>query len=208
MLANTLRGLASGFGLIVPQGFARLCELMALVEAEAGVPATARQALGTLHDRFRASGERATALEAAIVAHARRDEIARRLATIPAAGPITAYRPTGDPSRRAQPRRRLRGIAATVTDIGLVPRQHSTGGKAKLGRITKAGNGAIRTSLVPGATAMVFRALSPFGDIPYVDGPGTQAPSLRWECGRFVPAWSAVHRWGEIRSGAPLCPAC
>ena len=62
-------------------------------------------------------------------------------------------------------------IAATVTDIGLfesarpfaawlglVPRQFSTGGKTRLGRITKAGNGAIRTSLVVGATSMIVRA--------------------------------------------------
>ncbi len=42
--------------------------------------------------------------------------------------------------------------------LGLVPRQHSTGGKTRLGRITKTGNGAIRTSLVLGATSMVYRA--------------------------------------------------
>ena len=154
MLANALRGLASEFGLVVPQGFARLGELMALVEEQAGVPATARQALEALHDQFRALSERAAALEAAIVSHARRNETARRLATIPGVGPITASL-----------------IAATVTDIGLfqsarhfaawlglVPRQHSTGGKAKLGRITKTGNVAIRTSLVLGATSMIFRA--------------------------------------------------
>lgn len=62
-------------------------------------------------------------------------------------------------------------IAAAVTNIGLfksarhfaawlglVPRQRSTGGKTRLGRITKAGNSAIRTSLVLGATSMAFRA--------------------------------------------------
>jgi error-prone DNA polymerase len=152
MLANALRGLASEFGMVVPQGFARLGELMALVEA--GVPATARQALRALHDQFRVLGERAAALEAAIVAHTRQDETARRLATIPGVGPITASL-----------------IAATVVDIGLfqsardfaawlglVPRQHSTGGKARLGRITRTGNGAIRRSLVLGATAMARRA--------------------------------------------------
>ncbi len=90
----------------------------------------------------------------AIVAHARRDETARRLATIPGVGPITASL-----------------IAATVANIGLfksarhfaawlglVPRQRSTGGKARLGRITKAGNSAIRTSLVLGATSMALQA--------------------------------------------------
>ena len=135
------------------------------------LPEAARQGLRALHRRFCALEEEAAALGKTIVAHARQDEMARRLATIPGVGPITAYRPVGDPSRRAQPRRRLRGIAATVANIGLfksarhfaawlglVPRQHSTGGKARLGRITKAGNSAIRTSPVLGATSMAFRA--------------------------------------------------
>ena len=94
-------------------------------------------------------------LEAEIVAHARQDATARRLATIPGIGPITASL-----------------IAATVGDdiglfksarhfaawLGLVPRQHSTGGKTRLGRITKAGNREIRKLLVLGATSMVHRA--------------------------------------------------
>ncbi len=88
------------------------------------------------------------------MAHARRDDTARRLATIPGIGPITASL-----------------IAATVAGIGafqsarhfaawlgLVPRQHSTGGETRLGRITKAGNREIRRLLVLGATSMVYRA--------------------------------------------------
>jgi transposase len=94
------------------------------------------------------------AFETEIVAHARNDETARRLATIPGIGPLTASL-----------------LAATVTDIslfksarhfaawlGLVPRQYATGGKTRLGRITKAGNQELRKSLVLGATSMVRRA--------------------------------------------------
>jgi transposase len=156
MLANAMRGLAAEFGLVVAQGLRKLEALMEAADAQdqAALPEAARQALRALHGRFRALGEEAATLERAIVAHARRDETARRLATIPGVGPITASL-----------------IAATVGDIGLfksarhfaawlglVPRQHSTGGKARLGRITKAGSSAIRTSLVLGATAMVHRA--------------------------------------------------
>src|SRR6185369_1930445 len=92
--------------------------------------------------------------EAEIVKHARNDAMARRLATIPGIGPITASL-----------------IAATVVDIsrfktarqfaawlGLMPRQNSTGGKTRLGRITKAGNREIRKLLVLGATTMLGRA--------------------------------------------------
>ena len=104
MLSNALRGLAAEFGLIVPQGFVKLEQLMGMVEAEnqAILPEPARQSLKALYRRFCAMVEEATMLEKAIGAHAREDATARRLATIPGVGPITASL-----------------IAATVTDIGL-----------------------------------------------------------------------------------------
>ena len=154
MLANAIRGLATEFGLTVGLGMGKLGELMALVDADEAVPEQARQALNALFDQCRALDESTEAFEAEIVAHARRDDTARRLATIPGIGPITSSL-----------------IAAPVADIGvfpsarhfaawlgLVPRQHSTGGKTRLGRITKAGNREIRRLLVLGATSMVRRA--------------------------------------------------
>jgi transposase len=114
----------------------------------------ARQAFTELFDQCKALTESIMTFEAEIVAHARHDETARRLATIPGIGPITASL-----------------IAATVGDIsmfasarhfaawlGLVPRQHSTGGKTRLGRITKTGNREIRKLLVLSATSMIYRA--------------------------------------------------
>ena len=154
MLANALRGLATEFGLTVPKGLGYLKELAALVDTEEVFPENARQAFIGLVDQCRALTESIEILEAEIVAHARHDDAARRLATIPGIGPITASL-----------------ITATVADIGvfksarhfaawlgLVPRQHSTGGRTRLGRITKAGNREIRTLLVLGATSMVYRA--------------------------------------------------
>jgi transposase len=154
MLANAMRGLATEFGLTVPKGISKLEELAALVEADETFPVKARQAFTGLFDQCKALTESIMTFEAEIVAHARHDETARRLATIPGIGPITASL-----------------IAATVGDInmfksarhfaawlGLVPRQHSTGGKTRLGRITKTGNREIRKLLVLGATSMVYRA--------------------------------------------------
>ena len=154
MLVNAMRGLATEFGLTVPQGTGKLRELMALVDADESVPEPARLAIGELLERCKVLAESIKTFEDAIVAHARRDDIARRLTTIPGIGPVTASI-----------------IAATVADIGvfesarhfaawlgLVPRQHSTGGKTRLGRITKAGNREIRRLLVLGATSMVHRA--------------------------------------------------
>jgi error-prone DNA polymerase len=154
MLANAMRGLATEFGLTVPKGIGRLEELLELVEAETAFPEKGRQVFMGLFSQCRALAESIAALEVEIVAHARQDETARRLQTIPGVGPITASL-----------------IAATLVDIslfksarhfaawlGLVPRQYSTGGKTRLGRITKAGNREIRKLLVLGATSMVYRA--------------------------------------------------
>jgi transposase len=154
MLANALRGLATEFGLTVPQGIGRLHELRALVDADETFPERARQVFARLLEHCRTTAEGIEAFEAGIVAHARQDDSARRLATIPGVGPITASL-----------------IAATVGDIGafesarhfaawlgLVPRQRSTGGKIRLGRITRTGDREIRRSLVLGATSMVYRA--------------------------------------------------
>ena len=154
MLANAMRGLATEFGITVPKGMRKLDELMTLVDTDESIPEQAKQAITGLHDYCKELNEGIETFEAEIVAHARHDETARRLATIPGIGPITASL-----------------IAATVVDIsrfktarqfaawlGLVPAQNSTGGKTRLGRITKAGNREIRRLLVLGATSMVARA--------------------------------------------------
>ena len=154
MLANAMRGLATEFGLTVPKGIQKLDELMTLVNSDDVIPSQARQAITGLHDYCNDIQEGIETFEAEIVAHARGDDTARRLATVPGIGPITASL-----------------IAATVGDIGLfktarhfaawlglVPRQHSTGGKTRLGRITKTGNREIRKLLVLGATSMIYRA--------------------------------------------------
>ena len=154
MLANAMRGLATEFGVTVPRGIGRLEELVVLADVGNTLPGRARQVIKELHEHCRILAASIEVLEAEIVAHARQDEAARRLATIPGVGPITASL-----------------MAATVADIGLfksarqfaawlglVPRQYSTGGKTRLGRITKSGNRELRKSLVLGATSMVYRA--------------------------------------------------
>jgi transposase len=90
MLANALRGLAAELGLIAPKGLPKLEELMTLVSADESIPAAGRQAMAELHAHGRAVAERLAALEDQIVRHARQDATARRLATIPGIGPITA----------------------------------------------------------------------------------------------------------------------
>ena len=155
MLANAMRGLATEFGLVVPKGMDKLEERVALVEEDNSFPEQARQAFAELREQCRATTERIRDLERQIVAHARHDDTARRLATIPGIGPITASLITGTVGDGIGNFRSARHFAAW---LGLVPRQHSSGGKTRLGRITKTGNRQIRTLLVLGATSMVYRA--------------------------------------------------
>jgi error-prone DNA polymerase len=155
MLANAMRGLATEFGLVVPKGMNKLEELAALVEADATFPEQARGVFAGLLEQCRATADRIAALEAEIVAHARGDDTARRLATVPGIGPITASLVAATVGGNIGAFRSARHFAAW---LGLVPRQRSTGGKTRLGRITKAGNREIRTLLVLGATSMVYRA--------------------------------------------------
>jgi transposase len=89
MLANTMRGPATEFGLTVPKGIQKLDELMVLVNADEIIPKQARQAITGLHDYCNDLREGIETFEAEIVAHARRDGTARRLATIPGIGRIT-----------------------------------------------------------------------------------------------------------------------
>jgi error-prone DNA polymerase len=155
MLANALRGLAGEFGVTVPRGLHKLEELAALVSAEEGIPAAGRQAMAELHAHGRAVAGRVATLEERIVRHARQDATARRLATIPGIGPITASLIAATVGDHVGAFRSARHFAAW---LGLVPRQHSTGGRTRLGGITKAGNAEIRRLLVLGATSMVWRA--------------------------------------------------
>ena len=113
MLANSVRSLAAEFGLIAPLGFGKLSELMAQVEAQASVPEAARAAMRSLYGQFLTAREVAASLETSIVAHARHNETARRLATIPgigrgssasAAPEITASRQPATPALRSRPR--------------------------------------------------------------------------------------------------------
>ncbi|KXV02699.1 transposase [Gluconobacter potus] len=154
MLVNALRALAAEFGLIVPLGNSRLPELLAKIETSSNLPDALKQTTMLLFEQYGRLSESIENLEGGIRTHAKQDEDARRLLTIPGIGPVTASL-----------------IVASVTDIGafdtarhfaawlgLVPRQHSSGGKTRLGRITKTGNREIRKMLVLGATSMLYRA--------------------------------------------------
>src|SRR3981189_2167311 len=137
MLVNALRGHLAEFGLIEAQGLHKVARLIAVVmdEEDGRVPDIARQVLKVIINEIEDIQTRIAGLETQVLAWHNSSPVSQRLATIPGIGPIIAT-----------------AIAATVADpnifrsgrefaawLGLVPRQNSTGGKARLGGISKRG---------------------------------------------------------------------
>ena len=153
MVINALRGHCAELGLIVAQGASRVEELIAIIEDpdDARLPPLAREALGMLVEHAQA---RIKQLEATLLAWHRSNEASRRLATIPGVGVITATALAATIGDGAQSGRQLSAW------LGLVPRQHSSGGKDRPGRIR--GDGTIRRLLVHGArTVLRWRRAKP-----------------------------------------------
>jgi transposase len=148
---NQIRGLLGEFGLVVPKGVARLRRELPgiLADAENGLPDLAREVLAGLLDQFHDFDRRITAYDRQIRALAAASEPARRLMQIEAIGPQTA---TALVASMGNPHvfKSGRGFAAS---LGIIPRQHSSGGKARLGAITRRGDSYLRTLLVHGARA-------------------------------------------------------
>lgn len=152
MLINALRGHLAEYGIVTGLGAGGVVDaLKALHEEQDRFPAHARSALHGIAAQLRALASEIDRLEAQILDWHRNDETSRRLATIPGIGPITAS-----------------AIAAAVPDpslfrsgrqfaawLGLTPRANSSGGKERLGGITKQGDGYLRRLLVVGSTAVM-----------------------------------------------------
>ena len=148
---NQIRGLLGEFGLVVPKGVGRLRrELPGILEdAENGLPVLAREVLSGLLEQLREADTRISAYDRQIRELAEASEPARRLMRVESIGPQTAtalVATMGDPHVF----KNGRGFAAW---LGITPRQHSTGGKERLGQITRQGDGYLRTLLVHGARA-------------------------------------------------------
>jgi transposase len=150
-LTNTIRGHAAEYGLIAPKGLDKIEPLLAQIAQDETLPAMARELFVMLgRERARLEGE-LEAIEAKLMAWHRGDAMGRRLAQIPSVGPIIAMK-TPDPGAF----RSGRHFAAW---LGLTPKDHSTAGKTRLGKITRAGDEDLRRLLVIGATAVIQQAM-------------------------------------------------
>jgi len=156
MLINAIRSHSAEFGLIAPLGARKVDDLMEDVRAadDDVLPAMAKTALMALAGQLRLLAEEIGRLDRRLMAWHRQDEISQRLATIPSVGAISA---TALSASIPNPMlfRSGREFAAF---LGLVPRKNSSGGKDRLGRISKMGDGYLRKLLVVGATSVVRRA--------------------------------------------------
>jgi transposase len=153
--ANQIRGLLGEFGLVVPQGIGKLREQLPqiLEDAENGLGDLARELLNDLLGQLRHLDEQIAHYERQIQQLARSSAAAERLMAIQGVGPLTAsavVASVGD----ARVFKNGRQFAAW---LGLTPRQHSSGGKSRLGAISKRGDVYLRTLLIHGARSSLTR---------------------------------------------------
>ncbi|HJV72669.1 MAG TPA: IS110 family transposase [Noviherbaspirillum sp.] len=151
--ANQLRGLLAEFGIAIPVGLASLRQRLPilLAEAENGLPGMMRELVARLAEHLQALDQQVAELEKQIQLWHRQSEPSQRLAAIPGVGPITAtalVASIGDARAFSNGRQ----LAAW---LGLVPRQHSSGGKPVLLGISKRGDVYLRTLLIHGTRAVI-----------------------------------------------------
>ncbi len=153
---NALRGHLAEYGVVAPKGRARIWQLAAVLEdGDCGLPEAVVELGRLLFGRIEELDEKIDELDRGLLARSREDEETARLMTIPGIGPVTAmaiqaFAPPMESFRRG------RDFSAW---LGLVPRQHTTGGKPRLGGISKMGQRDLRRLLVSGAMTVVTHAI-------------------------------------------------
>ena len=178
-LSNAIRGYAAEFGLTAAKGLDKIEPLLADIAADKALPGLARE-LFAMHGREYAYLQaELKKIEARLMAWHRANADSRRLAQIPGIGPIGA---TTLVMKAPDPRLFPSGRHFAAW-IGLTPKDHSTAGKTRLGKITRAGDEMLRSVLVAGATAVIQQAKN---------GRGRPAPWLLALLKRKPPKLAAV----------------
>jgi transposase len=203
-LCNQLRGLVAEYGIVMNQGVAVVRrELPRLLEdAENGLSGTFRGLLARGYEQLIELDGHLAYYTRQVEVHSREDERARRLQTLPGFGPIVASvfaSAVGDGSAY----RRGRDVSAS---LGLVPRQHSSGGKAVLLGISKRGDTYLRSLLIHGARSVVLRAANKD------DRLSRWVNRLRERRGVNKAAVALANKlarmgWALLRHGTVYCPA-
>lgn len=151
--ANQIRGLLIEYGITIPQGIVHITKRIPeiLEDGENELPGVFRQLLQRLGEHLKELNRQAIELDTQIQTWHRKSEASKKLACIPGIGPLTAsalIASIGD----AKNFKNGRQLAAW---LGLVPRQHSSGGKPRLQGISKRGDTYLRTLLIHGARSVI-----------------------------------------------------
>ena len=167
-LINALRGHLSEHGVVAPQGPTNVKVLSQAIENETtSIPLLVIELARVYLEQIDHLSKRIAVLEKTVAQEAARGAMTRRLQTMPGVGPITAMAiETFAPPMSVFKRGRDFGAW-----LGLVPRQHSTGGKQVLGKTSKMGQRDIRRLLISGAIAVI-----------------------RWACRKGAPEGTWLHR--------------
>ena len=150
---NALRGHATEFGVIAAKGTAQVPILLDKLAADETIPATARAMFVQMGQHIDALNQQIAALDDELLALHKANPLSQLLAEVPGIGPISAI----TLALTVQPEHFASGRHFAAW-LGLTPKEHSTGGKPRLGKISKAGNERLRSLLVVGATAVIRHA--------------------------------------------------
>jgi transposase len=161
-VSNTIRGYGAEFGLVAAKGLAQLERLIEHIEQDRTLPELVGQMFAMLVGQYRHVSAQIREIEARLIEVHRASPLSRRLAKAPTIGPVTAVTLT---AKVADPKvfRSGRDFSAW---LGLTPKDHSTGGKARQGGITRAGDETLRSLFIGGATSVIQQVRRGKADAP------------------------------------------
>jgi transposase len=154
MLINAMRGHAAEFGITVAKGPQQMVALLQRMATGEAVPALAREMIGLLAGQLEAVNAKLKAIEARLMAWHRQDQTSQCLATIPGIGPIGGV----SFALKVSDAKAFRSGRHFAAWIGITPRENSTAGKHRPGKISRQGDENLRRLLVLGATAVIQQA--------------------------------------------------
>ena len=185
-LINAIRGHLAEVGLIRAQGVANVVRLLDDMRKDAAIPEHARVIIELLAEQLSAINQQIDKIEERVVACHKANPVSQRLSTIPGIGPVIGT-----------------AIAATVADpaafrsgrefaawLGLTPTQKSSGGKQRLGRISRKGDQYIRRLLIIGAQTVLLRSKAARAN-PWIQG-------LLARCARLKVAVALANKMAQI----------
>lgn len=155
-LANQIRGLLGEYGIVIPKGISHIrSRLPSIIEAHENLTEIGRELFGNQYQRMVWLDEQIVLMEKRIEQLFKSNEMCKKIEKIPGIGKLTATAILASVGN-AREFKNGRQMAAW---FGLVPRQNSTGGKTRLGGISKRGDRYLRTLLIHGARSVVYRAI-------------------------------------------------